>query len=67
MDDGVMKEYPPVILVDTWLYLVKNQKPEFDHIQFPLRQLIKYYFGTMELAELYVEQLKDDEIDIYFV
>jgi len=67
MDDGVMKEYPPVVLVETWLYLVKNKKPEFDHIQFPLRQVIKYHFGTMELAQLYVEQLKDDEIDVYYV
>ncbi|MFT7007934.1 MAG: hypothetical protein ACJAXJ_002473 [Colwellia sp.] len=66
-DDGVMKEYPPVVLVDTWLYLIKNQKSELDYIQFPLRKVIKYYFGTMELAQLYVEQLKDDEIDVYFI
>lgn len=62
-----MKEYPPVILVDTWLYLVKNQKPELDHTQFPLRKAIKYYFGTIELAELYVEQLKGEDIEVYFV
>jgi hypothetical protein len=46
-----MKEYPPVVLVDTWLYLIKNQMPERDHIQFPLRKAIKDHFGTIELAQ----------------
>jgi hypothetical protein len=63
----MMKEYPPVVLVDTWLYLIKNQMPERDHIQFPLRKAIKDHFGTIELAQLYVEQLKDDDLDLYFI
>jgi hypothetical protein len=62
-----MKKYPPVMLVDTWLYLVNSQKPEHDHVKLPLRRAIKEHFGTMEFAQLYVEQLKDDDLDVCFI
>ena len=49
-----MKEYPPVILVNTWLYLATNPNPELDHVKLPIRRAIKDFFGSMELAQLYV-------------
>jgi hypothetical protein len=62
-----MKEYPPVILVDTWLYLIQNKTPELEYMQFSLHRVIKSYFGTIELAQLYVEQLHQNDVDLYFV
>jgi hypothetical protein len=62
-----MKKYPPVMLVDTWLYLVNSRKPELEHVKLPLRRAIKHHFGAIEFAQLYVEQLKDDGLGVYFI
>lgn len=62
-----MKKFPPVILVDTWLYLIKNQTTDLEQIKLPLRRVIKSHFGTMELAQLYVDQFLDKDINFYLV
>jgi hypothetical protein len=62
-----MKGYPPAILVDTWLYLATNQKPELEHVKLPISRAIKELFGSMEIAQFYVEHAKKDEVEIYFV
>lgn len=62
-----MKGYPPVILVETWIYLATNQNPELDHVKLPIRRAIKHFFGSIELARLYIEQVKNDDIDVCFI
>ncbi len=62
-----MNEYPPVVLVETWLFLAKNHSSELEHIKLPLRRVIKQYFGSNELAQLYVELYKDEQIDVHFI
>lgn len=62
-----MKGYPPVILVETWLYLATTRNSELEHVKLPIRRAIKDLFGSMELARLYVEQVKKDDIDVCFV
>ncbi len=62
-----MNEYPPTALVETWLFLATNQSPELEHVKLPLRRVIKHYFGSNELAQLYVDLYKSEEIDVHFI
>lgn len=62
-----MHEYPPVALVETWLSLIKDQSPELEHVKLPLRRALKAYFGSNELAKLYVEQFKVDQIETHYI
>jgi hypothetical protein len=62
-----MKGYPPVILVETWIYLATNRSSELDHIKLINSKNINHFFGSVELALLYVEQVKNNNINVYFV
>ncbi len=55
-------EYPPVILVTTWLDIVSNDK--FPEAQLKATRNLNYVFGNIKAAERYVdtEQLKELEI-----
>ncbi|NQY88737.1 MAG: hypothetical protein HRT51_13515 [Colwellia sp.] len=63
----MMKQLPPPILVKTWLYVIASNEEGIDYQKFKLRQAIKEIFSSTELAQLYIEQLADDDIEIYFV
>ena len=67
MDDLIMNGFPPPILVETWLHLATNNNPELEHMKLPLRRAIKEFFGSMELAQLYVEEYKEKDIEVHFV
>lgn len=62
-----MNGYPPPVLVETWLYLIKDNDPELEQIKLPLRRVIKNLFGSAELAELYVEQFSNKEVDVQYI
>ncbi|MCW8865535.1 MAG: hypothetical protein OQK09_01530 [Colwellia sp.] len=62
-----MHGYPPVALVETWLFLATNQSPELEHVKLPLRRVIKDYFGSNELAKLYVEQFKVEQAEVHYL
>ena len=63
-----MKKLPPPILVETWLFIVINSKyHELDEVQLSVRHTIKHYFGSMELAQLYVEQMTSDKDNTYLI
>jgi len=62
-----MNGYPPPILVETWLFLIKNNSIELQHVKPPLHRAIKYFFGSNELARFYIEQCKDEEIEVHLV
>lgn len=62
-----MNRFPPAILVETWIYLATNQDPDLAHVKLPLRRAIKDYFGSMELAQLYVEDFNEKYTEVHFV
>ncbi|MDX2370315.1 MAG: hypothetical protein QNK36_18220 [Colwellia sp.] len=62
-----MNVYPPPILVETWLYLTTNHSIQLEHVKRPLHRAIKNFFGSNELARLYIEQCKDEQIEVHFV
>jgi hypothetical protein len=62
-----MKQLPPQMLVKTWIYIIDSNEAEMDSQKFKLRNEIKEAFGSMELARLYVEEIADDDIEVYFV
>jgi hypothetical protein len=62
-----MKQLPPPMLVKTWLFIIYTTEEGMDSQKFKLRKLIKELFGTMELAQLYVERISDSDIEVYFV
>lgn len=62
-----MKGFPPPVLVETWLHIIKSKAKNVARQQLESSRKINKYFGSIELAQLYVEQVKDDEIDVYFL
>ena len=62
-----MNGFPPPILVETWLHLATNNNPNLVHAKLPHRKAIKKFFGSIELAQLYVEQHKEKDIEVHFV
>lgn len=62
-----MKKLPPHMLVKTWLQLLESNKESFDRQRPKLNKCIYAFFGSKELANLYVEQMNEDIIEDYFV
>ncbi|WP_159820284.1 hypothetical protein [Colwellia sp. 20A7] len=60
-----MKGYPPVVLVDTWLFIATNQHTELIHSKSHALNAIDIYFGSIELAYLYIEQVKRGDVDSF--
>jgi hypothetical protein len=60
-----MKGYPPVALVDAWLFIATNKHPQLSHSKSHARNAINTYFGSIELAFLYVEQVKCGDVDSF--
>jgi len=62
-----MNGFPPPILAETWIYLAINRNPDLVHVKLHYRRLIKKYFGSMDLAQLYVGEYMDKDIEVHFV
>jgi len=62
-----MKQLPPPMLVKTWLYIIYTDEEDMDSQKFKLRKLIKELFGTIELAQLYIERISDEDFEVYLV
>jgi len=62
-----MKDFPPPVLVDTWIFVVTTRNFNLEHVQLPIRRVLKHYFGTIDLARLYVEQSREEDIEIHFI
>jgi len=61
-----MRKSPPPVLVDTWLHVVYSKEDNIARQKFELHRIIKEYFGSIGLAQLYVEQSKSEEMKIYY-
>jgi hypothetical protein len=57
----------PAALVKTWLFLIKTKDPQLAKQKFCAYQKIKKLFGNAGLAELYLEQDKDHDIEVVIV
>ena len=62
-----MNGFPPPILVETWIYLAINRNIDLAHLKLHYRRLIKKHFGSMELAQLYLDGRTDKDIEVHFV
>jgi hypothetical protein len=62
-----MNGFPPPILVETWLHIVKSKDRSITRQQVVSKIKINQYFGSIELAKLYIEQHKDEEIESHFI
>ena len=63
-----MKNLPPPILAETWLFVVRNQNSyELREQQLHVRREIKRYFGSIELAQIYVDQSKGIDDSMYYI
>jgi hypothetical protein len=57
----------PAALVRTWLFLIKSQDPKLTKQKFCAYQKIKKLFGNIQIAELYIEQDNDHEIEVLVI
>ncbi|WDE04289.1 hypothetical protein SG34_023565 [Thalassomonas viridans] len=51
-------------LVKTWLFLLKSDDPELKKSKYYANKRILRTFGSVEVAEIYLEQLQQEEADI---
>jgi hypothetical protein len=57
----------PAALVKTWLFLIRSNNPQLAKQKFRAYHKVREIFGSSELAELYIEQDKDHDIEIVLV
>jgi hypothetical protein len=57
----------PAALVKTWLFIIKSNDPKLAKQKFCAYQNIKKLFGTTQLAEVYVEQEDDHDIEVVII
>ena len=54
-------------LVKTWLFLIKSKDPQLAKQKICAYQKIRKSFGTTDVAELYIEQDKDHDIEVVII
>jgi hypothetical protein len=57
----------PAALVGTWLFLIKSKDPQLAKQKFCAYQKIRTLFGNTDVAELYIEQDEDHDIEIVII
>lgn len=57
----------PAALVRTWLFLIKSKDPQLAKQKFRAYQKVRKLFGNLVVAELYLEQDKDNDIEVVII
>lgn len=57
----------PLTMVETWVFLAQSSDHKLAHAKFRAYQKIKTHFGSAELAKLYIEQQKDQQIEVVVI
>jgi hypothetical protein len=57
----------PATLVKTWLFLIKSKDPQLSKQKFCAYQKIRKLFGNADVAELYIEQESDHDIEVVII
>jgi len=55
------------VLIQTWLFLIQSKDPKLAYAKLDAHRLIKQYFGSVDLAYLYLEQHDDHQIEVMVV
>lgn len=54
----VKEIYPPVALVKVWVLVATSDRPQLQQCDQRAQTGIKRFFGSVTLAELYIEQVE---------
>lgn len=57
----------PLHMIETWLFLARATDKKLGHAKFVANNKIKQHFGSIALAELYIEQQKDKKIEVVVI
>jgi len=57
----------PAQLVKTWLFLVKSKDPKLMKQKYNAYQKIQRLFGNAQVAQLYIEQEEDHDIEVVII
>jgi hypothetical protein len=57
-------ELPPIALINAWIFIKKSEHPDLKNQKFKALRAIKEIFGTVELAEFYIDQCKREQFKI---
>ena len=58
--------YPPVVLVKAWLLIITSDRPQLQQCDQRAQFGIKKFFGSVTLAELYIEYV-DENIEVILI
>jgi len=61
-----MDSFSPT-MISTWLFLAQSTDHKLAQAKILAYQKIKRNFGSVELAKLYLEQKKDQQIEVVFI
>ena len=54
-------------LVKTWVMLSQTESSQISYARKRARKLILKYFGSVPIAEVYIEQREDAQIEVYVI
>lgn len=54
-------------LVKTWVMLSQTEDSQIKYARKRALKLILKYFGSVPIAEVYIEQKEDDQIEVYVI
>ena len=54
-------------MIETWVFLAQSSDQKLAQAKFLAYRKIKMTFGSIELAKLYIEQQKDNQIEVVVI
>lgn len=59
--------HPSQSVIQTWIFLAKSTDPKLKQAKFLADKQLKKSFGSIELAQIYLEQIKDEQIEVVLI
>lgn len=57
----------PISLIRTWLFLSQATDPKLSRAKADASERLIRQFGSLEMAQIYLEQSKDEKIEVVLV
>jgi len=54
-------------LIQTWLFLINSNDPNLSYAKSDALRAVKKQFGSVDLARIYLEQHKDNQIEVVII
>jgi len=54
-------------LIQTWLFLINSNDPMLSYAKGDALRAVKKQFGSVDLARIYLEQHKDNQIEVVII